>query len=713
MKVVLTAGVVLGLVTGVVLGAGPVRLFEKGKVPPDRRLGPQRMLGDKYHPWKAPKSRKAWEAQAEKLREQMLVATGLWPMPPSPPLKPVIHGRIEREDYTIEKVYFASHPGHYVTGSLYRPKSVKGRVPGVLTPHGHWPNGRFYDAGEAKAKEQIGKGGEKFAAGGRYPLQARMVHLARMGCVVFHYDMVGYADSGPLDHRSGFGDVAAALRLQNMMGLQTFNSIRALDFLLSLDDVDPDRIGITGASGGGTQTFMLCAIDPRPDVAFPAVMVSTAMQGGCVCENCCYLRQNINNITIAALFAPRPMALSGADDWTIDIETRGLPELKQVYGLFGKADRVNAKGYPQFKHNYNQVAREMMYSWFNRYLDLGHDEPIAERDFKPVPPAELSVFDKQHPRPGDARTIEQYREYLAAESDRQFAELILRDKKGLERYRRVVGTAARVMLNPVEHTGITARVFGTGTYAGGVRYECGTLGRTDRGQAIPWVLLSPKKPNGTLVGWFDRDGKAGLFDDEGAPRPAIRKLLDAGMQVVSGDVFLTGELVPADRPVDRVPVNQRFLGYTYGYNTPPLASRVQDVLTVVSSLAAREEARTVHLVGSRGAGVWVLLAKAVSGGKRGRTIADLGGFRFETIERADDPMLLPGALKYGGIAGLAALAAPARVTVSGTGLSGSDCTPDPALQPLLSAYKASGNPGRLVFRDTVTFDQIAVSLLAD
>ena len=80
-------------------------------------------------------------------------------------------------------------------------------------------------------------------------------------------------------------------------------------------------VGVTGASGGGTQTFMICAIDPRPAAAFPAVMVSTNMQGGCVCENAEYLRLGINNIAIAALFAPKPMALSGANDWTIYIET--------------------------------------------------------------------------------------------------------------------------------------------------------------------------------------------------------------------------------------------------------------------------------------------------------------------------------------------------------------------------------------------------------
>jgi dienelactone hydrolase len=237
-----------------------------------------------------------------------------------------------------------------------------------------------------------------------------------MGCVVFHYDMVGYADSKPLDHRNGLTDVAAELWLQNELGLQTWNSIRALDFLTSLPEVDANRIGVTGASGGGTQTFMLCALDPRPTVAFPAVMVSTAMQGGCVCENASYLRNGISNITIAALFAPKPLAMSGADDWTIDIETKGLPELKQVYSLFDQADHVNAVCYPQFGHNYNQVSREMMFDWFNQHLGLDQPAPVKQTDFKPLTIEELTVFNAEHPLPADALSAEKLRELMKAES---------------------------------------------------------------------------------------------------------------------------------------------------------------------------------------------------------------------------------------------------------------------------------------------------------
>ena len=188
------------------------------------------------------------------------------------------------------------------------------KIPGILCPHGHWTNGRYHDHGDKFAKE-LETGAEEFPSG-RHPLQARCVQLARMGCVVFHYDMVGYADSIQLDHRkssmpeNGLFSVTAELRQQNLMGIQTFNSIRALDFLEGLPGIDHDRIGVTGASGGGTQTFVLGSIDDRPDLLFPAVMVSTAMQGGCVCENANYLRVGAGNIDLAALAAPRPLTLS-------------------------------------------------------------------------------------------------------------------------------------------------------------------------------------------------------------------------------------------------------------------------------------------------------------------------------------------------------------------------------------------------------------------
>lgn len=638
--------------------ADPTRVLPDGQRPADSRLGPAVTLND-YFPWIPPGDVKTWEARKKELREQLLVANGLWPLPSKAPPRAVIHSKIDRDDYTVEKVFFASYPGHYVSGNLYRPKGRGGKLPAVLCPHGHWQNGRFYDAGEKAAQEQIKQGAEKTIEGARYPLQARCAQLARMGCVVFHYDMVGNADSQKIAHREGFRDAVAELRLQNFMGLQTFNSICALDFLTSLPDVDPKRVGVTGASGGGTQTFILCGIDDRPAAAFPAVMVSTAMQGGCVCENCSYLRQDTGNIELAALFAPKPLGMSGARDWTIDIETRGLPELRALYRLYGAEDRVLAKCFPQFGHNYNQVSREVMYNWFNKHLQLGQTEPVVEKPFVPVPPRELSVYDAEHPLPADAADAAELRKMLSAASDKQIEALLPKDAAGLKEFRRVVGTALRVMVhdrlprpNLVQVRTVAQEIFD------GAKVKKLLLSREGEGEAVPVVYVAPMDAAGTVVVWIHPDGKGSLVKD-GKWSAEARQILDKKAGILAPDVFLTGEFQPA-KPVA---VNGEFAGYTFGYNRPLLAQRVHDILTTVGYTRQLPRVQATDLVGFGEAGPWVLLARGLCGNTVARTAADCNQFRFDKVRTTDDPMMLPGAVKYSGLPALAALAAPGELFV--------------------------------------------------
>jgi hypothetical protein len=643
----------------------------------DKRLGKPKDY-DGYFPWTPPTSREAWETRRREVRERVLVANGLWPMPERIPLAPVVHGKIERDGYTIERVFFASLPGHHVCGNLYRPAGTAGAArvgastgkhPGILCPHGHWDNGRFYEAKDADS--QMKQGAEQTREGALYPLQARCAQLARMGCVVFHYDMVGYADSQPIVHRQGFTDPEAELRLQNFMGLQTFNSIRALDFLLSLPDVDAKRIGVTGASGGGTQTFILCGIDDRPAAAFPAVMVGTAMQGGCICENASYLRTGTGNIELAGLFAPRPLGMSGADDWTIDIETKGFPELRVLYKLLGAEGNVMAKTHKEFKHNYNQVSREIMYNWFNKHLHLGLPEPVVEKPFVPVPPKELSVYDEQHPRPKDAVDAERLRQYMAEASDKQLEELRPKDADSLKEFRRVLGTALRVMIHdelpkPEE---VDGEEVGEKVERGGLTWRRYLIGRKGAGEQIPAIFLTGKEFDGTVVVWIHPEGKASLFKD-GKLVPAAQRLVDKKAAIFAPDVFVTGEFGDAKpQPVAKQWVN--YAGYYYGYNRPLLANRVHDILTAVAAVKLHDKTKAVDLVGWEKAGPWVLLARGLCGDAVARTAADSDQFNFLKVRTTTDEMMLPGALKYGGLPALTGLAAPGELFVHnnrGTGM---------------------------------------------
>jgi len=172
-------------------------LIPEGELPKDSRLSALKDLNG-YFPFEVPSSAGQWNERRQEVKDRIRVSLGLFPEPTRTPLNAVVHGKVNRVEYTVEKVYFESLPGFFVTGSLYRPAGwtpARGRMPAVLCPHGHWANGRFYEVNDPGVKELLAIGAERFEAAARNHMQARCVQLARMGCVVFQYDMIGYADS--------------------------------------------------------------------------------------------------------------------------------------------------------------------------------------------------------------------------------------------------------------------------------------------------------------------------------------------------------------------------------------------------------------------------------------------------------------------------------------------------------------------------------------
>src|SRR5258706_7338536 len=444
--------------TVAVTAAAP-RVLPEGKLPNDIRLEPLKDL-DGYFPFTPPASMAAWEKRAERVRRQILVSQGLWPMPTKTPLNAVIHGTMDRGEYTVEKVYFESAPGFFVTGNLYRPKNVTGKAPGVLFAHGHWTDARLSESTDAELRRELADGEERFEQGGRSRFQSMCVQLARMGCVVWQWDMLGNSDSQQLSIQLvhgfakqrpemnttgnwGLFSPQAEAHLQSAMGLQTWNSIRSLDFLLSLPEVDPSRIAMTGASGGGTQTMLLAAIDPRVALSFPAVMVSTAMQGGCTCENACLLRVNTGNIEFAALFPPKPQGMTCANHWTKEMSTKGFPELKQLYTLLGAPNNVMLKRGEHFPHNYNAVSRSAFYTWLNRHFKLGQKEPVIELDYEPLTREQLTVWDDRHaaPKAADPGFERQLLHQLNDDAQNQ----LVAEQASPERFRKSYGGAFKIV----------------------------------------------------------------------------------------------------------------------------------------------------------------------------------------------------------------------------------------------------------------------------
>jgi dienelactone hydrolase len=660
--------------------------------PNDVRLRPLKDL-DGYFPFTPPKSREEWVGRAEALRRRLLVALGLWPMPARTPLNPVIHGAVERENFRVEKVFFESAPGFFVTGSLYRPLNVTGKVPGVLFAHGHWDDGRFMDTGEEAVRQEIARGAEHFEEGGRSIMQALCTGLARMGCAVFHYDMIGYADSrqlsldlahrfakqrpemiSPEPGRWGLFSPQAESHLQSVMGLQIWNSMRSLDFLLGLPEVDAGRIACTGASGGGTQTFILSALDDRVKVAFPAVMVSTAMQGGCTCENACLLRVAGGNVEIAGLIAPRPLGMTCANDWTKEMSTKGFPELKQLYALLGAEGNTALFRGEHFDHNYNSVSRVACYGWLNRHFKLGFKEPVIERDFKRLTRAELSVWDDRHPAPPGGPDFE--RQLLKNLQDDAKRQLEAAGANGGS-FRKLAGPAVEVILGRT-HAGIGEvqwRELSREERDWGVKMTGRIINQT-HGEELPSVVLEPKNWKGAGVLWLSEAGKSGLFGQNGLI-PEAQRLVDGGVLVCGVDLLYQGDFLEGSQPPSqtrRVKNPRESAAYTFGYNQPLFSQRVHDVLTALRFLSAREPGvkRMGAVALDAGSGPILASALAVAGELIESAALNTHGFRFIQVDDLRSPYFLPGGAKYGDLPGMMALNGAKAIWLAGEPESSSE-----------------------------------------
>ena len=654
-------------------------------LPKDVRLEAPKDLNG-YFGFTPPASAGAWVERAAYVKRQILVSQGLWPLPTRTPLNTKIYGKIDEGDYTIEKVTFESFPGFFVTGSLYRPKNVKGKVPGIVCPHGHWREGRFYDH-QPRVLNDIIIGAERFENGGRNHIQARCATLARMGCVAFAVDMVGYADSKQLSydlvHRFktqrpemnktkdwGFFSPQAEANLQNVMGVQTWNGIRCVDFLLTLPEVDAKRIGVTGASGGGTQTMLLGAVDDRVALSMPMVMVSTAMQGGCTCENASLLRVNTGNIEFASLCAPKPQIMNCADDWTREMADKGFPDIEKLYELVGAKGKVKLIRGEHFKHNYNYVTRAQMYMWVNKYFKLGHKTPIIEQDFQFRTQDELTVWDKDHPKPPSG---EKFEVGLVRHLTKDNTKVLKAAEGNLKQFRNVYGKAWEVVI------GRTYAKAGTVEWdltdketRDEYLYMAGNLRNTTYQEELPVVWLYPKQWAGRTTIWLSEKGKAGVFDENGDLVPGVKQLLDAGHTVVSADLLFQGDFLKDGEPLKetrRVENTREFAGYTMGYNSSLFARRAHDVMSVVTFVdnynnhGRRNE--VLNVVALDGTAPIAAAARALAGPAITKLAINTGGFRFGKLLNYRDPAFTPGGAKYGDVPGLIALNAPNPIWVAG------------------------------------------------
>lgn len=322
----------------------------------------------------------SWEKRAAEIKKGIIEGMKFDQMPD---VKGNFNAKITNtrvfDGYIVENIQIESFPGFYITGNIYRPIDKKNKHAGVLLAHGHGENQRLKET-----------------------RQFQGAVLARMGAVAFAYDMVGKGDSHQVD----------AHEMPIALLLQTWNSKRVLEYLLSRPDVDAERIGMTGGSGGATQTFILAAIDDRIKVSVPCVQVSAHFFGGCVCESGMPIHKSeqhqTNNVEIAALCAPRPMLIiSNGNDYTRNTPRVEYPYIQKVYSLYDAEHKVENAHFPAEKHDYGYSKRAVMYNFFAHHLKLNSGKvswsPTVNEDFVTIlPEDQLRVYTEDNPMPADA-----------------------------------------------------------------------------------------------------------------------------------------------------------------------------------------------------------------------------------------------------------------------------------------------------------------------
>lgn len=344
-----------------------------------------------------------WEKRKKMLKDNILKGMNLSPLPTRTPLNAVLGNKRIHDGYTVQNVYFESIPGFYLCGNLYRPLDGSKKYPAILCPHGHFE-------------------GDTLGAWGRFrpDQQKRCATFARMGAVVFSYSMVCWGDESvwQLDTTAVIEKPDSAIVRKShhnplTLTMQTWNSMRVLDFLEALPDVDITKTAVTGASGGGTQTFLLAALDDRISVSVPVVMVSCNFFGGCSCESGLPIHQSThhftNNAEIAAMAAPKPMLMvSDGDDWTKNEPTVELPFIKRTYSFYNAEGNVENAHFPDGVHDYGYAKRIPVYKFMAKHLGLDlevvsdPDGTINESKSDLENAFTLLSFSSQNPHPSNA-----------------------------------------------------------------------------------------------------------------------------------------------------------------------------------------------------------------------------------------------------------------------------------------------------------------------
>jgi hypothetical protein len=340
------------------------------------------------------KTKEDWERKRPELRRQFLEMLGLDPMPRRTDLKPVITGKVETEHFTVEKLYFQSSPGLYVTGNLYIPKKSPLPAPAILYVCGH---------GNTVV--------DKVSYGSKVTYQHHPAWFAENGYVCLVIDTLQLGEIEGIHHGTHrYGMWWWQTLGYTPAGIECWNGIRALDYLTSRKEVDAKRIGVTGRSGGGAYSWFIAAADDRPQCFVPVAGIvdlwaqvvegeAARLKKGVINGHCdCMFPVNTYRwdfAMIAALVAPRPCLLGNSDVdeiFPVPGYRRLADQAKKVYDLYGAGEKfqlLETAG----PHKDTPELRKGAFAWMNRWLKNDTAE-ITEPERPRLSPPQLKVFDR-------------------------------------------------------------------------------------------------------------------------------------------------------------------------------------------------------------------------------------------------------------------------------------------------------------------------------
>jgi dienelactone hydrolase len=568
--------------------------------------GPEERLAAYYARMTDPKPLRAttkagWIERRKVLRPLVQKALGLDPMPDRLPLEIRTGGKQERDGYSVERLYWQTWPQVWASGWLYLPAEVEGRLPAVLNPHGHFENGA------------------------RHPtVQSRLISLAKLGYVTLAVDSVHLYD------------YAVGVTPLTVM---TWNNLRALDLLTARPDVDRERIGLMGASGGAQQAMYLMALDDRPRAAVLAVMVSYSKRilssqppHHCGCNHVPGLMRFTDEPELCAIPSPRAIQYLTVDqDWTESFQDHELGELRAIYRLWGQEDRLDHQQFPG-PHDFPRPMREAGYTWLERELRGNRKaEPVAEPEHRTETPEALAALDAAPPEDvGVGGIVEWYRKRVIHQPPH------LESRQSRRTYHDDLRGALRGLLGEVEPVALDD-TWAASPEPGIIRVSF----QSEADVRVPalWAPAEGDGPHPTVIAAHP-DGKAAALE-----APLVQELRRGGWSVLAPDLRLRGEM------------HREWLPNTLIWGRPEAGMAADDLRAAVQFLyqQASVDYRSVVLLGLGDQGLPALFAAAFDERVSG-VIADAGGTTYR--DGGEGLAVIPNILRHADVPQIAGLTAP-------------------------------------------------------